>query len=147
MHKTRVACDTGILFSALFFGGNPGKILEAVKQNRATLFMSEYIRDELRQVIISKGLSTSALDALLSLDNVRIITDRAYDTAENFNLAKEFVPDAKDRPVYAFFLELARKNACDVLVSSDKHLLQTNPKSPLYNKILTPAQLIEREEI
>jgi len=147
MHKVRIACDTGILFSALFFGGKPGAILEAVKQNRATLFVSEYIRDELRQVILAKGLPTGALDALLSLDNARVITDRAYDTAENFNRAKEFVPDAKDRPIYAFFLELEKKNACEFLVSSDKHLLQTNPKSPLYNRILTPAQLLERMEL
>ena len=138
-----VACDTGVLFSGLFWGGKPGRVLEAVEREEALLLISEYIRDELAAVIAEHGLGTGSLEKLLRLDNVRVIGDGAYASRENFDEARRFVRDAADRPVYAFFLELLKRSQADFFVSSDADLLEIARPSPLFGKIVTPARYCE----
>jgi predicted nucleic acid-binding protein len=139
----RFACDTFVLFSALFFYGKPGLLLEAVKRGQAELVLSEYLRDELARVIRRKGLRTGSLEALLELSNVRVVADSSYDSASLFESAKRFVRGPADWPVYAFFLGLLSSDSAVVLVSSDSGLPDLRPPSPLRGKILTPAQAVE----
>jgi len=46
----KVVVDTNVVISGVFFGGNPGRVLEAWRDGKIELFVSAEVLDEYRRV-------------------------------------------------------------------------------------------------
>jgi putative PIN family toxin of toxin-antitoxin system len=64
----KVVLDTNVLISAIVFGGKPRNILEAVLRGELTLFISEFIIDELKAVLKKPkcGFPSEVIQTILS---------------------------------------------------------------------------------
>jgi len=65
----RIVLDTNVLVSAVFFGGVPGRILEAWRDGTVRLVLSAEIFDEYQRVgrILASGFPGVDIDPFLSL--------------------------------------------------------------------------------
>ena len=110
----RVVLDTNVLVSGVFFGGVPGRILEAWKAGAITLVVSPAIIDEYHRVgrLLAERYEGAELDPFLSLLAVHAEVVDAPDLPE---------PVCED-PEDDKFLSCALAGAAPVVVSGDKHL-------------------------
>ena len=110
----RVVLDTSVLVSGVFFGGVPGRILEAWKASAMTLVVSPAIVDEYHRVgrLLAERYEGAALEPFLALLAVHAEVVDAPDLPE---------PVCED-PEDDKFLSCALAGAAAVVVSGDKHL-------------------------
>ena len=141
--RYRVGLDTNVLFSGLYFGGNPGEIIKMVENDECVLVLPEYVWNELRMVAERKGVDIAPVELLQKLGNVKTMLDSSYFKQENFALAKELVRDEKDRPVFAFELHALRRNLIDYLVSGDGDLLTKEVRTAINGRVVAPAEFLE----
>jgi len=111
----KVLLDTNVLVSGIFFGGVPGRILEAWRQGRIQLVLSAEILGEYQRVghELAARYSGADIEALLGLLAVHAEVVAAP------ALAAPVSSDADDDKFLA--CALAAGNA--LIVSGDKHLL------------------------
>lgn len=128
--KPRVVVDTNVFVSGLLFGGNPGKVLEAIKDKMLELVISPEIEVEILEKLEKFGLSERQIKAwkqLLENTAMPIIPQRTV-------LASRDMKDNK-------FLAAAVEANVEFLVTGDKDLLVLG----LFEKtvIVTPRQMLE----
>jgi uncharacterized protein len=111
----RIVLDTNVFVSAVFFGGVPGRILEAWRDGRIQLVLSVDILDEYQRVGQALGAQYSGVDLkpFLSLLTVE---------AEIIEAPSLLAPVSAD-PDDDKFLACASAAGVPVIVSGDKHLL------------------------
>ncbi len=126
----RIVLDTNVFVSAVFFGGAPGRILEAWRDGRVQLVLSADILDEYQRVgqELSALYSGVSLEPLLGLLTVE---------AEIVEVAALPAPVAAD-PEHDKFLACAIAADALVIVSGDRHLLDQDGWRGL--RILRPRQ-------
>lgn len=140
-YQKNIAADTNVLFSGLFYRGPPNSLIKAVQRGETRLHMSEYLRDELVEVVRGKAANIGSVAAFLNLPNVRVIADSNYDSDDFFGLAAELVRDKKDWPVFAFAKFSLERQLIDFFVTGDKDLLTPNVRRELKGKIVTVNEL------
>lgn len=128
--KPRVVVDTNVFVSGLLFGGNPGKILEAIKNRRLELVISPEIEVEILEKLEKFNLPKRQIEGwkqLLENTAVLVIPRRQVSVSR----------DAKDNK----FLAVAEEAQVEFLVTGDKDLLvlETFGKTV----IVTPRQILE----
>ena len=135
----RVVVDTNVFLSGVFFGGVPGRILEAWQAGHLTLVLSPAILAEYHRagaVLAARyARIEGALDPLLAL----IAQSVTMVDAPELPAAVSADPD-DDK-----FLACAIASRTPVIVSGDKHLLRVSGWSGI--EVLTPRQVIERYRI
>lgn len=124
----RAVLDTNVVISGIFFGGTPGRILEAWQAGRFRLVTSPAILDEYRRVAKELGARAPGLDIDPIMDLLTIHAEVYADQAME-------VPQCRD-PDDAKFL-LCAEVAGAILVSGDKDLLAIDGR--LGVRVLSPA--------
>lgn len=142
----RLGADTNVLFSGLFFDGGPNRLLGFVLRKEATLFLSQYVVDELREVIARKKAPSDSFHRLLELSNARVLSDDHYASKALFSEGKRLVRDKMDVPVFAFAAYLLRSGLADYFVTGDDDLLTGGVCRALEGKIISPSAWLELAE-
>lgn len=111
----RIVLDTNVLVSALFFGGVPGRILDAWRAGKLQIVLSAEILDEYQRVgrILAEDYPGVDLEPFLALLTVE---------AEIVEAPPLPAPVSSD-PDDDKFLACASAGHVDVIVSGDRHLL------------------------
>lgn len=143
--RYRLAFDTNVLFSALFFGKKAGEALYTILANQHYLICSEYIRDELLEVIRRKGLSVVPAQKLFALSNVKTLPDSTYASRKNFDSCKKIIRDEKDVPVLAFAKHALENNLVDFFISGDNDLLEPKVRRFAETRILSLSEFLARK--
>lgn len=130
----KVVPDTNVLISALFWRGNPYRILRLAIEGKIKLVISEEIIEEVREVLMREEkfeLTEEEIETYCTLLRYH---------AELVNPSKTLRAITKD-PDDNKFLECAVEGKADCIVSGDSHLLELGEYKGI--KILTPAELIK----
>lgn len=111
----KIVLDTNVFVSAVFFGGVPGKILEAWRDGRIQLVLSPDILDEYQRV----GQALSAQYASVDLEPILALLTVEAEIVETSALPAPVSADPDDDK----FLACAGAAGVAVIVSGDKDLL------------------------
>jgi putative PIN family toxin of toxin-antitoxin system len=130
----KLILDTNVLISGIFFGGPPGKILQAWRDGRFTLILSPEIFDEYQRVAGALHRKFPLVD-LTSLIELIVVE------------AEMVQPDELDDGVCADpdddkFIACALAAGAKLVVSGDKHLLDVNGYRGI--EVLKPRTFIDR---
>lgn len=129
----RIVLDTNVLVSAVFFGGIPGRILEAWRDGRVQLVLSAEILEEYQRVglILSADHAGVRLEPFLGLLAV----------AAEFVVAPALPEPASVDPDDDKFLACAWAAGVSVLVSGDRHLLEQSGWRDV--RVIKPRQFVD----
>jgi len=129
----RVVLDTNILISAIVFGGNPRKLLEAILRGEPKLFLSDYILNELSGVLQRPkfGFPPDVIRSIIAELNAigNIVTPSVR------------IRKIKEDPSDNRILECAVEANADYIISGDTHLL--NQKVYRNVKVISPAEYLK----
>jgi putative PIN family toxin of toxin-antitoxin system len=130
----RIVIDTNVLVSGLFFGGLPGQILEAWKDENLTLVVSPAILEEYFRVghVLASKYQGVDLDPLLALIAMHAAI---IDAPEISHGICEDPDDDK-------FMDCAVAGGACVVVSGDKHLRAVSGWQGV--DVMTPRAFVER---
>ena len=130
----KVVADTNIYISALFWRGNPHKLIHLCFEGKAKLVISRQIIDELERILLTDGKFEMPREdvALYS----EIILSHSELVCPAFTLNVIIKDPADDR-----ILECAVEGEVDYLVSGNKHLLDVKEFRGI--KIVTARQILE----
>lgn len=113
----RVLLDTNVLMSAIFFGGIPGHILSACRDQKITLVLSPEILEEYRAV-------AARLSAKFDVEYESLIEWIAVHSEMNGSVA---LPEpVSGDPDDDKFIACALASSAKLICSGDKHLLNVN---------------------
>ena len=112
----RIVLDTNVFISSIFFSGPPAQILQAWREKKLQIVLSEEIIDEYQRVAESLSEKYQTVDISPLLDLVTI-NGLIVET-------KGFEVSACDDPDDNKFLECALASKSKIIVSGDKHLLK-----------------------
>ena len=129
----RVVLDTNVLISAIVFGGNPRKLLEAILRGEPKLFLSDYILNELNGVLQRPKFGFPP-DVIRS-----IISD--LNAVGNIVTPSVRIRKIKEDPSDNRILECAVEANADYIISGDTHLL--NQKVYRNVKVISPAEYLK----
>ena len=129
----KIVLDTNVFVSGIFFGGPPGKILEAWHDGRVKLVVSLDILDEYQRVGGELAIQFSDID-LSPFFELLALTGEFYDCPP---LAEEVCSDPDDDKFFA----CAVASRCGCIVSGDKHLLQASGYGGI--EVLKPRQFVD----
>lgn len=130
----RIVADTNIYISALFWRGNPHRLIHLCYEGKAKLVVSRQIIEELERILLTdEKFKMEREDVAL---NTEIILSNAELVEPNFTLNVIKEDPADDR-----ILECAVEGEAEYLVSGNKHLL--NVKEFQGIKILTAKQMLD----
>ena len=129
----KIILDTNVFVSGVFFTGPPYRILEAWRDGKLQLLISEDILEEYRRVgeTLAKQFSSIDLGPLLSLVAVE---------AEMISAKLPPVPLCED-PDDDMFIVCALADNCKTIVSGDKHLLKMSGFRGI--KVLSPREFVD----
>lgn len=130
----RIVLDTNVLVSGVFFGGIPGRILEAWRDGTLTLLVSVSILGEYQRVgrLLAAQYEGVDLDAFLALVAVNA------EVVEAPALREEVCEDPDDDK----FLACAFAGAARVVVSGDKGLRRASGWNGI--QVLSPRAFADR---
>lgn len=130
----RIVADTNIYISALFWRGNPYRLIHLCYEGKAKLVVSRQIIEELERILLSdEKFKMEREDVAL---NTEIILSNAELVEPNFILNV-----IKDDPADDRILECAVEGEAEYLVSGNKHLLDVKEFKGI--KILTAKQMLD----
>ena len=114
----KVLFDTNVYVSESLVGGLASEIVTATLEARFRVFVSSYILDELRRVLVDKLSQSPRLAAL-----ARQRTRGRAESIEAPESRHDVIADPADSPI----LKAAIAAGVDYLVTDDRHLLDLNP--------------------
>ena len=129
----KVVVDTNVLISGLFFGGVPGRILDAWRQGRLELVVSPTILEEYREVAARLAADHPGVSVGRFL---RLVADHAT-LVEAPPLPRPVSADPDDDK----FLACGVAAECEVVVSGDRHL--TNVEQHRGVRVMTPREFAD----
>jgi uncharacterized protein len=132
VNKLKVVLDTNIYVSAIFWKGNPYKIIQNALNEEFSVFLSQDIINELKRVLardfaLSEELINENIDAMLAFAAKTEITHK--------------VNVIKDDPDDDRILECALSAGAGYIVSQDNHLLNLKEYKDI--RIINPKEFLE----
>lgn len=129
----RIVLDTNVFVSAVFFGGIPGRILEAWRDGRLQLVLSPAILDEYQRV----GQVLTAQYAGVDLEPILALLTVEAEFVESPDLPTPVSADPDDDK----FLACAGAAGVAVIVSGDKDLVDHDGWRGI--RVLRPRQFAD----
>lgn len=132
----KIVLDTNVLISAVFFGGVPGRILDAVISDRFELILSPAIQSEYHRVggELAKGHPARAE----ALAPVLTMLARHATVVHAPPLSAPVCADASDDK----FLAAAKAANASLVISGDRHLLDVSGWQGV--TVLSPRTFLDR---
>lgn len=134
----KIILDTNVLVSAIFFGGVPGRILDAWKGGRFTLVVSPDIFEEYRRVAELLGPRFPSFDLDVDLEPLLALILVHGTMVEDSPLPEPVSSDPDDEK----FLACALSSETSLIVSGDRHLLDVSGYRDI--EILKPRDFVDR---
>lgn len=133
----KIILDTNVFISGIFFGGYPYQILDAWRNGKLDIVLSEEIFDEYQRVSkeLSRQFKEVDISSFLDLITVNAIWIEAPQLPVNISVDPD---DDK-------FLSCALASKTKIIVSGDKHLLAVSGYRNI--KVIKPSVFIERHLI
>ena len=130
----KVVVDTNVVVSAVFFGGTPGRVLEAWRDGAVELVISAEVLDEYRRVGERleerfPGVSLAPFVALVATNATFVDPDP---------LPEPVSRDPDDDP----FIACTAAGGRDAIVSGDRHLREVSGYQGI--EVLTPRKMLAR---
>ena len=113
----RVIIDTNVILSAIFFGGIPGRILEAYRDGKLTLVLSPEILEEYRATA-ARLAEKFDVEYVALLDWIAIHSEME----QSLPLSVPVCADPDDDK----FIACALASNAKIICSGDRHLLDVN---------------------
>lgn len=129
----KAVLDTNVVISAIIFGGKPRKVLNLAIEGKISLFFSEPMFEEIREILGGRKFRFTAPQLLAVERELEAISDTVYPD-KNIKIVK-------DDPDDDVFIECAIATDADYIVSGDKHLLDLKRYGNI--KIVNAAEFIE----
>jgi putative PIN family toxin of toxin-antitoxin system len=130
----RIVADTNIYISALFWRGNPYKLIHLCYEGKAKLVISRQIIEELEGILLTDEKFKMAREDVALNTEIVLSNTEFVEPNVTLNVIKE--DPADDR-----ILECAVEGKVEYLVSGNKHLLKLKEFQGI--KILTAKQMLE----
>ena len=129
--RLRVVIDTNIYISAIFWDGNPRKVIDLGRDGEIEIYTSKEIEEEIYRVLLKKfNLNSHDVEqALLDFSTFTILVK----PVQQFKVIKDDPDDDK-------FIDCAIACNADYIVSGDKHLI--NLKEYKGIKIVTSTEFL-----
>lgn len=137
--RARVILDTNVFLSGIFFGGVPGRILEAWQTGHFALVLSPAILAEYHRAGVELAVRYPQAAALL--DPLLAIVAQSATVVNAPELSEPVSVDPDDDK----FLACAVASRTRVIVSGDKHLLRVSGWNSI--EVLTPRQMTDRYKL
>lgn len=125
--------DTNVIISAVIFGGKPRMVLNLAVEGKISLFFSEPMLEEIREILGGRKFRFTASQLLAVERELEAISDTVYPDKD--------IKVVKDDPDDDVFIECALAADADYIVSGDKHLLDLKSYGSI--KIVNAAEFIE----
>jgi putative PIN family toxin of toxin-antitoxin system len=132
----RVILDTNVLLSGIFFGGVPGRILAAWRDDRLELVLSLAILAEYHEAGAALAVRYAGIDA--PLQAILVLLAQTATIVDAPELPTGVSADRDDDK----FLACAVGAQVSLIVSGDKHLLRVSGWAGV--TIITPRQFADR---
>ena len=129
----KIVLDTNVFISGVFFGGPPYQILDAWRQGKIEIILSQEIFDEYQRIAIELSRQFKDIDITAFLDLLTVNAIWIYAPQIPYSVSTD--PD-DDK-----FISCALASRTKVIVSGDKHLLNVSGFRGV--KVLTPRSFIE----
>ena len=129
----RIVLDTNVFISGIFFSGPPSQILNAWKNTKFQIVLSQEILKEYQRVAVSLADKFTTIDILPIIELV-IIHGQFIDT-------KGFEVSVCDDPDDNKFIECAIAGNNKIIVSGDKHLLKVSGFQGI--TVLKPREFVD----
>lgn len=130
----RIVVDTNVLMSGIFFGGAPGRIIDAWRADRFRLVMSPDIVDEYLRVGDRLAQRFAGVDVPAILD----LIIRNAEMAASVALPEPVCGDPDDDK----FLACALTVRADLIVSGDRKLRAVSGYEGI--EVVTPREFVDR---
>lgn len=129
----RIVLDTNVLMSGIFFGGVPGRIVEAWRLGRIILMVSPPILDEYRET----GDELEETKGDMGLSSILLALTASAEVVEAPELSERVARDADDDK----FLACASAASVGIIVSGDLDLQTLRSWNGI--RILSPRQFVD----
>jgi putative PIN family toxin of toxin-antitoxin system len=129
----RVILDTNVIMSAIFFGGIPGKILDAQKERRMVLIVSPEILSEY-QTVAARLAGKFHVEYGAILEWITVNSELVADCP----LKTQVSVDPDDDK----FIACALSSGSKIICSGDKHLLDVNGYQGV--EVLRPKEFVTK---
>ena len=130
----RVILDTNVFVSGVFFSGPPYQILEAWRDSRFRLVISQDILDEYRRV---GEILSSQFPAIDLWPIIELVTNEA-EIYPSHAMPKPVCDDPDDDK----FIVCAITAKCKMIVSGDKHLLKVSGLNGI--DVIKPREFVDK---
>ena len=130
----QVIVDTNVLISAVFFGGKPGRILEAWQQKKIEFVISTEILAEYVDVLHR----LSAKYPMVDVSQIITLIASFSLIVEARDLGEQVCEDPDDDK----FMAAAIASSSNVIITGDAHLLDVSGYSGI--EMIEPATFIEK---
>ncbi len=129
----KIVLDTNVFISGVFFSGPPYQILDAWRQGKIEIVLSQEIFDEYQRIAAELSRQFKGIDVSVFLDLLTVNAIWVYAPQIPFSVSKD--PD-DDK-----FISCALASRTKVIVSGDKHLLNISGFRGV--EVLTPHTYIK----
>jgi putative PIN family toxin of toxin-antitoxin system len=129
----KAVLDTNVVISAIVFGGKPRRVLNLAIEGKISLFFSEPMFEEIREILGSCKFRFTEPQLLAVEHELEAISDTVYPDKN--------IKVVKDDPDDDVLIECVLAADADYIVSGDKHLLDLKSYGNI--KIVNAAEFIE----
>lgn len=129
----RAVLDTNVVISAIIFGGNPRRVLNLAIEGKISLFFSEPIFEEIREILGGRKFQFTSPQLAAVERELEAISETVY--------PDESVSVVQDDPDDDLFIECALAADADYIISGDRHLLDLKRYGKI--KIVNAVEFIE----
>ena len=130
----KIVLDTNVFISGVFFGGPPYQILDAWRNGKVDIILSEEIFEEYQRVAKELSRQFKEVDISMFLD---LITVNAI-----WVEAPQLPINISDDPDDDKFLSCALASKTKIIISGDKHLLVVSGYRKI--EVVKPGAFVER---
>ncbi len=130
----KIVLDTNVFISGIFFGGPPYQILDAWRNEKVDIVLSEEIFAEYQRVAKELSRQFKEVDISTLLDLITVNAMWVESPQLPFNVS--------DDPDDDKFLSCALASKTKIIVSGDKHLLAVSGYRRI--EVVKPSSFIER---
>lgn len=128
----KVALDTNVYISAIYFGGKPEEVLNLARAGKIELLISEQIKNEIAK-ILKRKFGFNDLQISETLEDIGSFSTLIVPTV----ILKIIKEDESDNRI----LECAVEGGVDYIVSGDSHLLTLKEYQKI--KIISPSEFLD----
>ncbi len=143
-NSAKVVIDTSTFFSATYNRkGNEAYLFELADEGSCSIFIVDYVLEEMREIFKRKNLDFAFVSELLdTYDNI-YIHELVDLNEEEIKLAKRLIDDLEDRPIFIFALRMIDEHENTYFVSGDKGFFKEKVKEALKFKVLKTREFIK----